>query len=155
MEVALSPAVEADFEFAYETKRQALGPYVRARWGWDDVFQRELHRKRWTERPWSIIVRDGEKVGTVSIARTADHIRFGEFYLLPRFQRQGIGTEVLQTVTRQADEDRLPVKLEYLKGNPVGSLYERHGFAVVTENGSHYFLVRAPREPITGSSNQT
>ena len=66
--------------------------------------------------------------------------------LLPWFQRQGIGTEVLLAVLQRADADGLPVRLEYLKGNPVGSLYKRHGFAVVAENGSHYFLVRPPRK---------
>ena len=145
MKVLLSPAGEADFEFAFEAKHQALGPYVEARWGWDDSFQRELHRRRWTERPWSIITGDGEKVGTVSVARTATHIQFGEFYLLPRFQRQGVGTGVLRAVLRQADTEDLPVRLEYLKGNPVGSLYKRHGFIVVAENDHHYFLVRQPR----------
>ena len=144
MRVMLTPAEEADFEFAFEAKRQALGPHVEARWGWDDLFQRELHRKRWSERPWSLIAFADEKVGTVSIARTATHIQFGEFYVLSRFQNQGIGTAVLQAVARGADADGLPIRLEYLKNNPVGSLYKRHGFVLVTENDSHYFLVRNP-----------
>ncbi len=148
MEVRLVPAEEADFEFAFAAKREALGPYVEARWGWDDALQREFHRQRWTERPWSIIVAAaGEKVGTVSVARTAAHVQFGEFYLLPRFQRRGIGTGVLQTVIRQADTDGFPIKLEYLNVNPVGSFYKRHGFVVVAENDSHYFLVHTPRAP--------
>ena len=145
MQITLSPAEEADFEFAYAAKRQALGPYVEARWGWDDVFQRELHRKRWVDRPWSIISSSGQKIGTVSIAPTSTHLQFGEFYLLPRFQNHGIGSEVLQMVLQQANSKGLTVKLEYLKWNPVGSLYKRHGFLVVAENDSHYFLVRAPQ----------
>ncbi len=146
MEVILRPAEEADFEFGFEVKHQALGPYVDARWGWDDSFQRELHRQRWGERPFSVIVVADQKVGTVSVIQASDHIRFGEFYLLPRFQNQGVGTTVLQSVLQQADAHGLPVKLEYLKWNPVGSLYKRHGFAVVAENDHHYFLVRTPRK---------
>ena len=145
MEVTLSPAEATDFEFAFEAKHQALGPYVTAHWGWDEALQRELHRQRWAGRPWSIINYASQKVGVVSVARADMHIQFGEFYLLTRFQRQGIGTEVLRAVLRQADADGLPVKLEYLKGNPVASLYERHGFAVVSENEHHHFLVRSPR----------
>ena len=144
MKIVLAPAEEADFEFAFGAKRQALGPYVQARWGWDDSFQRELHQKRWVERPWSIIVHADQKVGTVSIVQATTHIQFGEFYLLPQFQREGIGTEVLRSVMQHADTDGLPIKLEHLKWNPVGSLYKRHGFAVVAENDSHYFLVRTP-----------
>ena len=146
MRITLSPAEEADFEFAFAAKRQALGPYVEARWGWEEAFQRGLHRQRWGQRPWSIIVFEGQRVGTVSVAHLTTHIQFGEFYLLPPFQNQGIGTEVLRNVLRQADAEKLTVRLEYLKDNPVGSLYKRHGFIVVSENDHHYFLVRPPPE---------
>ena len=143
----LSPAGEADYEFAFEVKRQALGPYVEARWGWDEALQRTFHLQRWTERPWSIITSGDQRVGTVSVARTPTHLQFGEFYLLPSFQNQGIGSEVLRAVLRQADVEKLAVRLEYLRNNPVGTLYKRHGFVVVAEDDSHYFLVRAPHEP--------
>ena len=145
MTVTLSPAGEADYEFAFDAKRQALGPYVEARWGWDDAFQRTLHRQCWTERPWSVIMLGGQRVGTVAITRTLTHFQFDEFYLLPRFQKQGIGSEVLKNILQQADAARLPVKLQHLKWNPVGSLYRRHGFVVVDENDTHYLLVRVPQ----------
>ncbi|MBE7157929.1 MAG: GNAT family N-acetyltransferase [Rhodospirillales bacterium] len=145
MKIVLYPAEEADFEFAFEVKRQALGPYVEARWGWNDDFQRELHRKYWNERPWSIIVFEDQKVGTVAVTRTDTYLQFDEFYLLPSFQKQGIGTEVLQAVTQQADAAGLPIRLQHLKWNPVGALYKRHGFALVAENDTHFLLERAPR----------
>lgn len=144
MKPILRSAVESDFEFSFEAKCQALGPHVSARWEWDEAYQIELHRKRWSERPWSIIDLNGESIGTVSINRTEEHLQFGEFYLLPSFQRRGIGTQVLLSVVKEADRHALPVKLEYLKWNPVGSLYKRHGFEVVAENDIHYFLVREP-----------
>jgi len=142
MKPTLRSATESDFEFSFEAKRQALGPHVSARWGWDEAYQIELHSKRWSERPWSIIDLNGEPIGTVSIKRNEEHFQFGEFYLLPAFQRRGIGTHVLRSVLEEADNHALPVKLEYLKWNPVGSLYKRHGFEVVAENEIHYFLVR-------------
>ena len=145
MTVTLSPAGEADYEFAFDAKRQALGPYVEARWGWDDAFQRTLHRQHWNKRPWSVITSGGQRVGTVAVTRTPTHFQFDEFYLLPRFQKQGIGSEVLRDILQQADAARLPVKLQHLKWNPVGSLYRRHGFAVVDENDTHYLLVRVPQ----------
>jgi GNAT superfamily N-acetyltransferase len=74
--------------------------------------------------------------------RNAASVRFGEFYLLPAFQRHGIGSTVLASVLACADAEDLPVELEYLKWNPVGSLYQRFGFVNVGENEIHYFLVR-------------
>ena len=140
----LRGTTESDFEFAFEAKRLALGPHIAARWGWDETYQLKLHRQRWSGRPWSIITLDGESIGTLSIKRTEDHVQFGEFYLLPLHQRRGIGTQVLLDIIKYADAEALPIKLEYLKWNPVGSLYKRHGFVVIAENDSHYFLVREP-----------
>jgi len=68
-----------------------------------------------------------------------------EFYLLPQFQGQGIGSKLLQSVLDRADELALPVKLEYLKWNPVGSLYLRHGFEIASQNDTHFFVVRQPK----------
>lgn len=143
----LRPANPADFEFAFEVKRQALGPHIAARWGWDAELQRQYHAAHWQSRPWSIITVGDRDAGTVSIHEGTEHIQFGEFYLLPEFQRQGIGSAVLKAVIERADKIGKPVKLEHLKWNPVGSLYQRNGFRVVGENDTHYFLTRQPMPP--------
>ena len=142
--ITLRPAAAADFDFTFVAKRQALGPHVVARWGWDEPFQLNLHRKRWNERPWSIIEADGEPIGTLSVREHEDHIRFSEFFILPKNQRQGIGSALLRSVLERSAAVSLPVKLECLKWNPVGTLYRRHGFKVVSENEIHYFMVREP-----------
>ncbi len=144
MQISLRPASEQDFLFAFEAKRKALGPHIMARWNWDESYQLNTHRTRWSERPWSIILSDKEPIGTVSIHEAVDHIRFGEFYLLPSHQRKGIGSSLLRQVIAQSEESSLPIRLEYLKWNPVGSLYLRHGFKVVSESEIHYFLEREP-----------
>jgi hypothetical protein len=41
-----------------------------------------------------------------------------------------------------ADERPLPVRLEYLKWNPAGSLYLRNGFVRTHETDIHVFLER-------------
>lgn len=144
MPVTLRPASELDFAFTFEAKRQALGPYIVARWHWDESFQLAVHRRRWLERPWLIVESKGRAIGTVAISVQADHIHLAEVYLLPPFQGQGIGTRLLQKVMALADESARPIRLQYLKWNPVGSLYRRHEFIVVAENDTHYFLERAP-----------
>jgi len=145
MQTSLLPATQQDFAFAFEAKRLALGPHIRKRWAWDEAYQLGTHTTRWQQRPWSIIELDGRAIGTVSIAEHADHFRFGEFYLLPPFQGQGIGTQLLQELIARSESAGLPIRLEYLKWNPVGSLYLRHGFKVTSENEIHYFLERRPR----------
>jgi GNAT superfamily N-acetyltransferase len=145
MEFALRPAAGADFDLAFEIKTEAMGPHIRVRWGWDEVFQTQHHAKKWAEKPWQIITVDGADVGTVSADFKSTHLQFGEFYVRAAFHGRGLGTAVLSSVLHQADERGLDTKLEYLKWNPVGRLYGRHGFRIVGESEIHYFLTRAPR----------
>jgi aminoglycoside 6'-N-acetyltransferase Ib len=80
----------------------------------------------------------------VSIARSDGRLRFGEFYLLPALQRQGLGTRILTSVLADAEAEVRTVELEHLKWNPVGSLYRRHGFVMTGESESHVFMARRP-----------
>lgn len=81
-----------NFEFSLAAKKEALGPDVVSRWGWDDHEQREIHARNWTGRCFFRIEREGEAAGTVSVEEAADHVKLAEFYILPAFQRQGIVT---------------------------------------------------------------
>lgn len=140
-------ATDEDFQFAFAAKRDAIGPHVAVRWGWDDAVQLQHHRRRWQEKPWQIILVSGNPVGTVSIDVQATHLQFGEFYVTEGFRRQGLGTAVLLSALSLADRSHLETRLEYLKWNPVASLYARHGFRVTAESDTHYFLVRPPHTP--------
>ena len=112
-----------------------------AHWG-DEALQLRLHRERFAGKPFFRIVWRGKDIGTVSLMRLADHVRFGEFYLLAAYQRCGIGGAILRHCLALSDTQGMPVRLEYLKWNPVGTLYRRHGFAVVGETEIHWLMER-------------
>ena len=139
----LRPAREDEFDFAFEAKRQAMGPHIMAKWGWNEELQLAHHKSRWEEKPWSIIVVDNTAIGTVSLDWRAEYLQFGEFYIFDAYRAQGFGTRVIQATLVEADRRRIETRLEYLKWNPVASLYLRHGFRVVGENDIHFFAVRA------------
>ena len=142
MNVGLRPATPDDFHFAFDAKRDAIGPHVAARWGWDEAFQLEHHRQRWSTKPWQIITLGTTAIGTVSIDLQPSHLQFGEFYILGPHRSRGIGTQVLLRALAAADSNGVEARLEYLRWNPVASLYARHDFRIVDENDTHYFLVR-------------
>jgi len=133
---------QQDIDFAFEAKRAAMGPHITKRWGWDEVFQREVHESRFKEKPFFEIRRAEQKLGTVSFQVLPGYVRFGEFYLFPEHQGQGVGSAVLTHCLSVADSLRLPVRLEYLHWNPVGSLYRRHGFAETGRSDNHCFMER-------------
>lgn len=135
-------AAAGNVDFAFEAKRAAMGPYIVQRWGWDEALQRDLHARRYGEKPFFVIRRGDDGLGTLSFQVLVDHIRFGEFYLFPAFQRQGTGSAVLAHCLALADRLGLPVKLEHLLWNPVGSLYRRHGFVETHRSDIHCFMER-------------
>jgi GNAT superfamily N-acetyltransferase len=148
MKLVARPATENDYEFAFQAKKAALGPYIVARWGWNEEYQRSVHHQRWTEKPWFIIQLGAKLIGTMSVLENPISVRFGEFYLMPEYQGRGLGTMLLSDVLTRCDQANQEVRLEHLKWNPVGSLYKRNGFTVVSENDIHYYLVRKPLPPI-------
>jgi hypothetical protein len=46
-------------------------------------------------------------------------------------------------LSKSANRDPSPVKLEHLHWNPVGSLYRRYGFVEVARSEIHCFMERA------------
>jgi GNAT superfamily N-acetyltransferase len=141
------PSTEGALALSFSMKKEALGPHIRARWDWDEGFQWEVHKARFAEKPFFAIGRRAAILGTLSWWVREDHARFGEFYLRVEHQGKGLGTRILRHALAQADAARLPVRLEYLKWNPAGRLYLRHGFLRLRETDTHLFLER-PVHPI-------
>lgn len=144
MDISLVPVSEKDSDFAFQVKKDALGPHIESRWGWDEQYQMKLHEQRWHEKPWFLIYLGDEKIGTVSIIEEPDALRVGEFYLLCNWRGKGLGTKILQDILKRCDTEMRLCRLEYLKWNPVGSLYKRHDFEIISENDTHYFMLRQP-----------
>lgn len=140
----LRAASEPDRQFAYESKRVAVGPYVAQVWGWDEDFQQQFHTRDWAVRRPEIVVVDGVDVGTVQFVRREVDYHIGELYLLPEYQRRGIGSQLLRRLLSAADDEALPVRLEVIKINPARRLYERNGFQVCGETETHFLMVRSP-----------
>jgi GNAT superfamily N-acetyltransferase len=138
---------QGDADFAFEAKRAAMGPHIVKRWPWNEAFQRDLHQRHYEEKPFFEIRRARQQLGTLSFQVLADHVRFGEFYLLPEHHGQGTGSAILAHCLAIADSLNLPVRLEYLHWNPVGSLYRRHGFAEIGGSEIHCFMERAVTSP--------
>ena len=119
--------------------------YVERTFGtWDEDEQAEKHRVNFTPQTYKIILVEEAEAGLVAVEHLADHIWLVKLYLLADFRNCGIGSEVLRHVTRDADEDRKPVRLRVLRVNTQAqALYRRHGFRVIEESPERLFMERA------------
>jgi ribosomal protein S18 acetylase RimI-like enzyme len=148
--IALRPSTEADRDFLFEVHRASLKDYVAATYGpWDDERQREMFDAKFSPARFQVITRDGQDVGLLRLEEAPDHLTIALIELLPAFQRQGIGTAVLQQVVAHARARHVPVHLQVFKVNPARQLYTRLGFTTTAETPTH-FVMQLPAATAAG-----
>jgi ribosomal protein S18 acetylase RimI-like enzyme len=142
--VALRPGTEADRDFLFEIHRASLKDYVAATYGpWDEARQREMFDAKFSPGRFEIIRRDDQDVGLLRVEEAPDRLTIALIELLPAFQRQGIGTAVIQRVLAHARARRLSVHLQVFKVNPARRLYTRLGF-ITAETTTHFVMEHPP-----------
>lgn len=141
--LTLRPAVPEDLESVFVITKAAMGPYVEATWGtWDDAVQRDRVADTFSACTHQLIYIGNELAGVLAVKRHPDHLQLLKVFLLPAFQRQGLGTMLVKQVIERAESDGLPVRLRVLRVNPAKALYERLGFVVTHEEPERLFMER-------------
>ena len=114
--------------------------YVNKTWGWDETFQEGIFRKKFIPSQIQIITLAGNDIGMISLEERNEDMFLRVIEILPRHQRQGFGTTIIQKIIDDAAHQRKEVRLQVLKVNPAKQLYDRLGFAVIEETSTHYIM---------------
>ena len=133
-------ASEADRAFAFDVKKQALGPYIKQVWGWDEEIQVVFFEKEFNPSLLEIITYENQNIGTIEVLFNSERILINKFYILPDFQGHGIGSKILKDEIANARKRGLCLRLGVLRINPAVRFYERHGFTKVEENETHWIM---------------
>lgn len=131
-------------EFVYQTKKDAYKKYVEEIWGpWNEDEQRRYYENfinTYQNDAW-IIQLNGRDIGFYNGTTLEDgSYEIGNICIIPEFQGQGIGTQVLKDIIELHKEQDLHI--QYFKQNPVGKLYERLGFIPTGETEFHYQMMK-------------
>lgn len=132
-----------DYEFVYETKKQAYKKYVEANWGeWNEDKQREMFAdfiKTYGDKIQMIML-GYNKIGFYHGEDIGDNkYELGNICIIPEYQGKGLGTKILkEIISEQSGKD---IYLRYFKQNPVVRLYKRLGFEIIEELPYHYKMV--------------
>ena len=146
MNVTLRHAVDADFEECRRTYFAGMD-WVNERLGLNRDEQESMFRKLWDPAQVCIIQADGVDVGWLQTVVSKSEHMLGQIFVDARFQRRGIGTEVLRGIIAEASRRRLPVRLAVVKFNRSRRLYDRLGFRVTHEDERKVYLTREPDPP--------
>lgn len=142
MHHTLREITDADYEWLWALKREAMRRYVEAMWGeWDEELQEDFFRKNFFPDTMRAIVIDGRDAGLLHVERHPGEIFLANIQIAPDCQNHGIGTAVVREVLADARGAKLPVRLQVLKTNPrARRLYERLGFKLSDETTSHWVM---------------
>lgn len=143
----MRPASASDVEPVAELRAVALRADLERLGRYDEHRVRQRLRDRFAPAHTWVIEVGGAFAGCVSLRPAVDAHWLENFYLAPHVQGGGIGAAVLRGLLARCDRDGIPVRLQVLQGSPARRLYERHGFAVESEDPVDVFMVREPALP--------
>lgn len=104
--------------------------------------QHAYYQAHYSDGELLIIERGGKAIGRLYMFWGPTTLNLIDITLLPEFQRQGIGSALIEAQLRRADEQGLQVELFVESYNPAQRLYGRLGFNVCGDSGVYLKLRR-------------
>jgi ribosomal protein S18 acetylase RimI-like enzyme len=137
----LRPSNIDDAPLFYSVIDRTMRNFILATWGrWDEArVQSEALAD--SISPNSQIIQIGNlAVGVLMVERFPTHIQLVQIYLLPEYQRLGIGTVLLKNLMAEAQQSQIPVRLKVMIINPAKLFYEKIGFIVIAETPEFFSM---------------
>ena len=127
---SLRPATDVDRAWLDELRRTAYEPLFHATWGgWDESRHQRHFAASWQQGRIQLIEVDGQPVGMIQLRELDDCVKVREIQILPGYQNQGLGTQLLVDVVDRARQQGRDVILSTgLMNSGALRLYERLGF---------------------------
>ncbi|MFE0254309.1 GNAT family N-acetyltransferase [Streptomyces sp. NPDC059010] len=149
---AIRPASASDLEAAAELRAVVMRPDLERLGRYDEQRVRQRLRDAYEPAHTWVIEVGGAFAGCVALRPAEDAHWLEHFYLDPRLQGGGTGSDVLRELLERCDRDGVLVRLNVLRGSAARRLYERHGFTVDTEDPVDVFMTRRPHTATTTAS---
>jgi ribosomal protein S18 acetylase RimI-like enzyme len=106
--------------------------------------QRVHYANHFSGASHDIVLVDGKAGGRLIVDRRADEIRIVDLALIPAQRSRGVGGRLLQAILDEADAAGVVVRFHVERFNRAVRLYERLGFTIVSDDGAHLLVERAP-----------
>lgn len=141
--LTLRPATVADAEICYRIKQQTLKTYVDKILGWDEIEQREIHKKSFTPAETTIICYNNTPIGYCELEETEDNFFLKNILLRKKYQKTGIGSFVLGELIENAEAKQKSITLQVFKTNTKAQkLYHKLGFKIYGTEEHHFRMLR-------------
>ena len=137
----LRQATADDFPGCLGIRNEAMREYIEQIRGWDEDYEERRFRGHFHPDKTRVILSDDRVIGFLGVRQEGDALYIAQFYLVPEYQGQGIGTALMRELLAEGR----PVVLKVTKLNTGAlRLYERLGFRVKSEVGDSFRMWAEP-----------
>ena len=146
MQVGLLPCAAEDKDFVFRVTEEAMRSYVEEAFGsWQPDSQRRRSEESFNLATYRLVAVDDVRAGILVVEDRSSEIFLAKIFLLPQFQRRGVGTVLIRRLIERAAMERKPLRLRVLRVNTrARRLYERLGFVVTHSTADHHYLEQRP-----------
>ena len=106
--------------------------------------QHQFWQENYQDTSWDLILRDGQPIGRLYVARWPDDIRIVDIALMPEHRGGGLGTRLIRELFAEGDATGRKVSIHVEIFNPARRLYERLGFVQAGDRGVYLLMERYP-----------
>jgi ribosomal protein S18 acetylase RimI-like enzyme len=106
--------------------------------------QHSHYTKHYPNANFDIVMLKDQQIGRLYIDRGEHDILIIDIALLPQYQKQGIGYQLMKSILDEAKEKNLLVHLHVEKYNPALQFYFRLGFQIQEDKDVYYYLRWSP-----------
>jgi GNAT superfamily N-acetyltransferase len=148
MRVELVAWSQDDSVFVFRVTEESMRAYVEEAFGtWDCDAQRRRPDESFDVASSSIVLVDGQRAGVLVVEYREAEVFLSRIFLLPAYQRKGVGTALMGRLINGAQAERKPLRLRVLRVNAEARrLYERLGFTVTYSTADHHYLELRPAD---------
>jgi len=143
MPVTFRPARTQDFDYCRRIYLAEM-EWIIDRLGLNRTAQEVSFKEQWQASQVRIIILDGTDVGWLQTITQEAALFIAQLFVDGKFQRRGIGTEVLDRLIAEASSFNQAVRLSVVKINPAVRLYKRLGFQITDEDNRKFHMRRGP-----------
>jgi GNAT superfamily N-acetyltransferase len=133
-----------DAPLFYDVIDRTMREFIVATWGaWSESRVQEESREDGSFPNAQVILVGNAAIGVFLVERHSTHIQLEQIYLLPEYQRLGIGTALINSLIAEAEQHKIPIRLRVMAVNPAKRFYEQFGFVVTEVTPEFFFMEKA------------
>lgn len=133
-DIQIRRGVTDDQDWLFELFRRTMQNYIDKAWGWDELLQREGFITSLPARNFQVLLYKQQRAGSYHLTEKSDHLILDMILVAPEYQRQGLGSFLMQRVQAKSRDSNKPVQLSVLKTNPAVQFHLASGFKLIDED---------------------